>query len=421
MHTEPHRCRKHPPQPVLKVSGWCALFGLVAVGVAAGTGCGGGGFVTQNEKSGCDTPWGKRVAHDSTVAAYSKASVPAGTSCAAVTTELQCFDGLLVYFDAALAASSAGSIDPMVAFPYGECTPEIESPKTCATPWGEIVAVGTFVHACDPAAGASCACVDVACDRGPEDFGTYTRSSCPVASALDCDLPWGGSIPNGETKRAYGTESVPYGSTCQAETRVCRDGTLVGSYTFEDCMPAEAAGCTLASGEVIPNGGVDSRTRYAVATVLPGASCESESETQTRTCNAGVWAAWTGTFTEPECNVRCADNAGSACDVQVGWQAFPGCEGNDICASFQGVYYNSPNGCDPNTAGSFVEYADPRCTYVGSVSDPFHAVLDGGCTNASERGYGGENTYAIVRSGTGCTHDKYVTRPGTIQCDGRCQ
>jgi hypothetical protein len=145
----------------------------------------------------------------------------------------------------------------------------------------------------------------------------------------------------------------------------------------------------------------------------------------------------------------CAGNRGQACQKIVTADV-AGCEANYGCAAFEGVYYDSPNGCDPATASSWVEYRNNfgseegrgqnsahtinnplgwerageayHCTYVGFAAyDPFHNVANGSCVNATAAGYPIPNTYTKVIPGTGCTHRQQVAAPGTIQCDGSCQ
>ena len=48
----------------------------------------------------------------------------------------------------------------------------------------------------------------------------------------NCTLPWGGSLPHGESVTAYAEGSIPAGTTCSSEMRTCNDGNLSGSFTF---------------------------------------------------------------------------------------------------------------------------------------------------------------------------------------------
>ena len=144
----------------------------------------------------------------------------------------------------------------------------------------------------------------------------------------------------------------------------------------------------------------------------------------------------------------CVANKGVSCD-KGGWKLIAGCgDPNYGCAAFEGIYYNSPNGCDPNTAGSWLEYkfdgthelvrgnnldwsilgdstSGYHCTYVGyAYYDPFHYPQppNGTCFNSSKAGYGGTDTWTKLIPGTGCATNKWVSdMTGIIQCDGSCQ
>ncbi len=148
----------------------------------------------------------------------------------------------------------------------------------------------------------------------------------------------------------------------------------------------------------------------------------------------------------PGQNSCCVSSAGQSCD-RGHFEELVGCEQDTYgCAAFVGIYYNSPNGCDPSTAGGWVEYmfdgshelsrsgnnagewaivgdtSSPyHCTYVGfSETDSFHNTPDGSCINSTALGYSIPDTYTRVVAGTGCTHKEWVAVPGTYQCDGSC-
>jgi hypothetical protein len=50
-----------------------------------------------------------------------------------------------------------------------------------------------------------------------------------------------------------------------------------------------------------PDGATETRRRFASATVPFGGSCQEEE--QTRTCEAGTWTAWSGSFASEVCAV----------------------------------------------------------------------------------------------------------------------
>ena len=56
-----------------------------------------------------------------------------------------------------------------------------------------------------------------------------------VGSGWSCALPWGGSIPIGQSVTAYQPGTAACLATCPAETRSCTAGGLTGSYTAASC------------------------------------------------------------------------------------------------------------------------------------------------------------------------------------------
>lgn len=115
----------------------------------------------------------------------------------------------------------------------------------------------------------------------------------------------------------------------------------------------------------------------------------------------------------------CSPMAGQSCTKS--WrEETPGCDENYGCASFWGVYYESPNGCDAASASSSVEHPSGGCTYIGFASyDPFKGVADGQCHLAV--GYSIANTYTKVIPSTGCTYSAIKHGPGIYDCSGNCQ
>ncbi len=128
--------------------------------------------------------------------------------------------------------------------------------------------------------------------------GSYTYESCEVTPPVDCaEAPHGTTL----TRERYETATVPYGQTCQKEvqSQTCTNGTLsdwTGTFEFESCTVDPPASC-----DGTAHGDVESRTRYQSANVPFGSACVSE--TQTRTCDNGVWGAWNGTYKNESCTV----------------------------------------------------------------------------------------------------------------------
>lgn len=122
--------------------------------------------------------------------------------------------------------------------------------------------------------------------------GSYTFASCGVGVMQSC-LFNGKTIPHGEPVRAFQTSTVPYGSVCQEQYRVCTNGTLSGSYMFGSCTANTPSSC-LFNGQTIAHG--QPVTAFAASSVPYGQTCTS----QVRTCNNG---ALSGSYNFASCNV----------------------------------------------------------------------------------------------------------------------
>lgn len=182
----------------------------------------------------------------------------------------------------------------------------------------------------------------------------------------DCVLPWGGSIPSGQSAQAYQAPSVTSPDTCEAhsESRLCVNGVLTGSYLyqactvrFRDCMVegwgalahgaslATYAQPTVACGEsctsvtlVCVDGSLVGGTTYhascsilpctckfqhalGYSTLSPGQSCSSDLVNVTTTSNCTGGAAWHSRYA---CTYTCASNgqivrsAGGPCEIGNG-------------------------------------------------------------------------------------------------------
>ena len=56
-----------------------------------------------------------------------------------------------------------------------------------------------------------------------------------AACVVNCTAPWGGTVAHGTGITAYQAASVPHGSGCGGEIRVCNNGILTGSYMHQAC------------------------------------------------------------------------------------------------------------------------------------------------------------------------------------------
>ena len=131
---------------------------------------------------------------------------------------------------------------------------------------------------------------------------TVTPTPTPVPTATPTPVPLNCSF-NGQTVLhnssvvAYQTFAVPFGSSCQSQSRTCLNGVLSGSNPYSSCRVEPPMGCTF-NGQAIAHGG--SVTAYRNATVPFGSTCEAP---ETRVCNNGTLS---GSYTAPGCNVQSA-------------------------------------------------------------------------------------------------------------------
>jgi len=240
-----------------------------------------GSFTYQNctvtPPNSCSLPWGGTIADGQSVTAYQTLTVPNGQVCASQTRT--CNNGVL-----------SGS------YTFQNCT--VNPPVTCALPWGGTINVGQSVTAYQGstvAYGGSCLFETRTCQSNGTLSGSYMFQNCTINPPASCALPWGGSIANGQSVIAYQNSAVAFGGSCVFETRVCNNGVLSGSYTYQNCTISPPANCALPWGGTLANG--QSVTAYASGTVANGQQCVAE----TRTCTNGVLS---GSYTYQNCTVQ---------------------------------------------------------------------------------------------------------------------
>jgi len=216
---------------------------------------------------------------------YEAATVSYGTTCVSETQRRTCADGVWSGWSGTFTQPSCVVLDAAScdSTPHGGTGTRVRY-AAAAVPYGTTCESEVQTRACDDGTWSAWS-------------GTFTEEACTVQPPLACGaLPHGGS----ETRTRYETASVPFGLACNGElqTRTCDDGVLSawsGSFTEPTCVVEAALSC-----DGTPHGGSETRTRYETASVPYGASCTGE--TQARTCEDGVWSAWSGTFVEPACS-----------------------------------------------------------------------------------------------------------------------
>jgi len=153
------------------------------------------------------------------------------------------------------------------------------------------IAGGIGTQICNEQGAEYGSCILVECDSN------HTRSGdiCIQKPLESCTFN-GKTIASGQSSTAYQNSSVPYGSSCVSESRLCTNGVLSGTYAHASCSVGAAASCTF-NGKTIASG--QSSTAYQNSSVPYGSSCVSES----RLCTNGVLS---GTYAHATCQVDAA-------------------------------------------------------------------------------------------------------------------
>ena len=128
--------------------------------------------------------------------------------------------------------------------------------------------------------GGACNAESRICSNGVLS-GTYQYTSCVV----DCSFN-GAVIPHGGNVQAFAAASVPSGSSCASQQRTCNMGTLSGSYVYSSCLVQQPSGGTAScsfNGQTVLHGA--SVYAYATSSVSMGDSCLNYREA--RVCNNG--------------------------------------------------------------------------------------------------------------------------------------
>lgn len=110
--------------------------------------------------------------------------------------------------------------------------------------------------------------------------GTFAFASCQVGQPQSC-LFNGQTIAHGQSAMAFQNSSVPFGQSCQSESRLCQNGVLSGSFAFSSCAPGQPISC-LFNGQTIAHG--QSVAAFQAGSVPFGQTCAQEN----RLCLNGV-------------------------------------------------------------------------------------------------------------------------------------
>jgi len=259
---------------------------------------------------------GQTIADGQSVTAYTNSSVPFGDSCASevrtcnngvlsgsnqyascqVDQPASClFNGVTIPSGSSVPAylTSSVSFGNSCQLEYRTCdngvlsgsnqyaSCNVDAPASCLFN-GQTVAHGENVTAFLTASvdfGGTCSSEVRTCNNGVLS-GSNQYASCTVNQPASCIFN-GQTLANGQTVTAFESSSVAYGQMCNAETRVCDNGHLSGSFSYGSCDAGQPASC-LFNGQTIPSGATV--TAYASSSVAAGSSCQSE----VRTCTNGI-------------------------------------------------------------------------------------------------------------------------------------
>lgn len=211
---------------------------------------------------------------------------------------------------------------------------------------------------------------------------------------IPCDLPWTGQVIDQASVTAYRDSAVPFGSTCQSETRTCDNGTLSGTYTNQTCTVSPPSSCILPWGGALAHGA--SVNAYANA-----GSCGGTCTPQTRTCFNGTLS---GTYTSPTCSSACA-----SCNLPWGGTIVHG--GSTTAYGYNSVPYGSNcnsyvqvRSCSNGTLSGTYQYG--TC----SVAAPASCTMPWGATIA----HGAAATAYAVSSGASCPSESRTCTNGSL-------
>lgn len=214
-----------------------------------------------------------------------------------------------------------------------------------------------------------------------------------LANPLVCSFN-GAQVVDGASVRAYSNSSVPVGSTCEGEDRVCKDGVLSGSFQYAQCQPGVARAC-LFNGQTIASG--DSIKAFQNSSVAFGAQCVSED----RLCTDGQLS---GSYTF----AGCAPGAAKSCLFNGQTIAHNGSVSafKDSSVAYGGTCASEVRTCnDGNLSGSN--------NYASCAADQPKSCLFNGQTLAH-----GQKVIAYVTSsvayGTTCGTEERTCNNGTL-------
>lgn len=176
-------------------------------------------------------------------------------------------------------------------FAYANCS--VGAPRACLFNGRSIESGGTVTgyQASAVPFGQSCTMESRVCNDGILS-GQFTYPACQVGGPQSCMFD-GMVVPHGEVTSAFRDSAVPYGASCQLESRVCNNGNLSGSYSFRSCSVGAPSACRFNGATVAHLGKV---IGFQNSSVPYGQSCHSEE----RVCTNG---SLSGSYNHASCSL----------------------------------------------------------------------------------------------------------------------
>ena len=228
----------------------------------------------------------KTVAHTGFVEAYSSSSREWNESCGDVKAVRTCDNGTL---------SNIDHVHPT-------CTVKVADNCTFNSQLVEHLKSVKAWEASSVSYGNSCVFQDRSCTNG-QLSGNYTATSCSVAAADNCSVS-GVTVQHNLSETFYQNSSVPFGSSCQSQSRTCLNGNLSGNYTATACSTASAANCSYSDGGSAVHSLSTYLTNYSTGTSDWPATCADNASSVI--CNNGNFSQ--ASYSYQFCNNGPPDN-----------------------------------------------------------------------------------------------------------------
>ncbi len=228
----------------------------------------------------------KTVAHTGFVEAYSSSSREWNESCGDVKAVRTCDNGTL---------SNIDHVHPT-------CTVKVADNCTFNSQLVEHLKSVKAWEASSVSYGNSCVFQDRSCTNG-QLSGNYTATSCSVAAADNCSVS-GVTVQHNLSETFYQNSSVPFGSSCQSQSRTCLNGNLSGNYTATACSTASAANCSYSDGGSAVHSLSTYLTNYSTGTSDWPATCADNASSVI--CNNGNFSQ--ASYSYQFCNNGSPDN-----------------------------------------------------------------------------------------------------------------